>query len=89
MQDHQNQETMVLTLQQAPTTMFLDADDLLAPTYIDSCIANLERDKNLNIVYTEVNILCKKGKWNLPNFSIPNFRSKLYSNFSCDTKRSL
>jgi glycosyltransferase involved in cell wall biosynthesis len=25
--------------------MFLDADDLLAPTYIDSCIANLERDK--------------------------------------------
>jgi hypothetical protein len=40
-----NQETMVLTLQQAPTTMFLDADDLLAPTYIDSCIANLERDK--------------------------------------------
>jgi hypothetical protein len=26
---------------------------MLAPTYIDSCIANLERDKNLNIVYTE------------------------------------
>jgi hypothetical protein len=32
--------------------MFLDAGSL-APTYIDSCIANLERDKNLNIVYTE------------------------------------
>nr|WP_309759704.1 glycosyltransferase family A protein [Flavobacterium sp.] len=54
--------------------MFLDADDLLAPTYIDSCIAKLERDKNLNIVYTEGEYFgAKKGKWNLPNFSIPNF----------------
>jgi hypothetical protein len=61
MQDHQNQETMVLTLQQATYLMFLDADDLLAPTYIDSCIANLERQK-LNIVYTEVNIWRKKRK---------------------------
>jgi glycosyltransferase involved in cell wall biosynthesis len=31
--------------------MFLDADDLLAPTYIDSCIANLERDKNKYSLY--------------------------------------
>ncbi len=54
--------------------MFLDADDLLAPTYIDTCITHLERDKNLNIVYTEGEYFgAKKGKWNLPNFSIPNF----------------
>jgi hypothetical protein len=86
MQDHQNQETMVLTLQQAPIDVLGCGWSLV--TYIDSCIANLERDKNLNIVYTEGEYFVK-GKWNLPNFSIPNFRNKLYSNFSCDTKRSL
>ena len=26
--------------------MFLDADDLLAPTYIDTCISKLKEDKN-------------------------------------------
>jgi hypothetical protein len=51
--------------------MFLDADDLLAPTYIDSCIANLERDKNLNIVYTEkVNIWLKGGIYQILAFQI-------------------
>jgi hypothetical protein len=45
----------------------------LAPTYIDSCIANLERDKNKYSLYRRWIFWRKKGKWNLPNFSIPNF----------------
>jgi hypothetical protein len=50
------------------TYLILDADDLLAPTYIDSCIANLERDKNLNIVYTEGEYLAQKRKMESTRF---------------------
>lgn len=54
--------------------LFLDADDILAPTYINKCIEHLEQDKTLNIVYTIGEYFgAKKGIWNLPNFSIPVF----------------
>ena len=54
--------------------MFLDADDLLASTYIDTCISKLKEDKSLNIVYTAGEYFdAKKGKWKLPAFSIPVF----------------
>ncbi len=54
--------------------LFLDADDLIAPSYIKKSIECLENNPMLNIVYSEAEYFgAKKGKWNLPEFKLPNF----------------
>jgi len=54
--------------------LFLDADDILAPTYISKCVRHLEKDQTLNIVYTKADYFgAKKRAWNLPDFNLQNF----------------
>lgn len=54
--------------------LFLDADDIIAPTYISKCIASLSQDKTLNIVYAEAEYFgARSGSWILPDFNLPNF----------------
>lgn len=51
----------------------LDADDRIAPGYVNKAVAVMERDANVGIVYglTE---LCgvKSGLWHQPEFSVPD-----------------
>ncbi|MFV8345313.1 glycosyltransferase family 2 protein [Flavobacterium sp. ZB4P13] len=54
--------------------LFLDADDIIAPSFINKCIEHLEKDQTLNIVYTEAEYFGAKNRaWILPEFKISNF----------------
>ncbi len=54
--------------------LFLDADDLIAPSYIKKCIDYLEQNQNINIVYSNAAFIgARKGNWNLPEFKLPNY----------------
>lgn len=54
--------------------LFLDADDLIEKTYIKKCIDLLENRADLNIIYSEAEFFgSKNGKWELPDFKLPDF----------------
>jgi glycosyltransferase involved in cell wall biosynthesis len=54
--------------------LFLDADDLIAPSFIKKSVELLEKDEKLNIVYSKAEFFdAKKGIWNLSDFKMPNF----------------
>jgi glycosyltransferase involved in cell wall biosynthesis len=52
----------------------LDADDKIAPTYLEKGVAILETNKNAGIVYCEAEFFGgKTGKWPLEEFQLPRF----------------
>jgi glycosyltransferase involved in cell wall biosynthesis len=54
--------------------LFLDADDLIATSYITKCVKLLDKNPNLNIIYSDSTYFgAKKGKWKLPDFKLPDF----------------
>jgi glycosyltransferase involved in cell wall biosynthesis len=54
--------------------LFLDADDLLDTTYINKCVEILESNSDINIVYSDIELFgSQTGKWELQNFSMPQF----------------
>lgn len=54
--------------------LFLDADDKIAPSFVASCVAVLEKNKDINIVYTDGEFFgAKTGRWNLPAFKLTSF----------------
>jgi glycosyltransferase involved in cell wall biosynthesis len=54
--------------------LFLDADDIIASTYITKCIRYLENHQTLNIIYSKADYFGAKNKtWNLPDFNLQNF----------------
>jgi glycosyltransferase involved in cell wall biosynthesis len=58
----------------SPYLIFLDADDLLLPSFVSKCMVKIESDPDLNIIYTKGNYFgARSGEWNLPVFSIPVF----------------
>lgn len=49
----------------------LDADDIIAPSYLEKAISVLDQDSSIGIVYCEAEFFDKKQeRWNLPNFTI-------------------
>lgn len=49
----------------------LDADDKIAPTYLEKAYKILEEDENIGIVYCLAEFFDKEnGKWDLPEFSL-------------------
>ena len=49
----------------------LDADDIIAPSYLEKAISVLDQDNSIGIVYCEAEFFDKKQeRWNLPNFTI-------------------
>ena len=50
----------------------LDADDKIAPTYLEKAKAVLDSNNNMGIVYCEADFFGEKtGKWDLPPYSFP------------------
>lgn len=50
----------------------LDADDKIAPTYLEKAKAVLDANKKIGIVYCEADFFGEKsGKWELPPYSFP------------------
>jgi len=51
----------------------LDADDKIAPTYLEKAKYILDTHPNMGIVYCEANFFGnKQGKWELPPYNFPN-----------------
>lgn len=58
------------TLSGGDYLVFLDADDILHPDYVESCYREYEKDPSLNIVYCEAELFENKtGLWKLKPFS--------------------
>lgn len=54
----------------------LDADDRIAPSYIEEAVKVIESAPNAGVVYCEVEFFgTMKGKWNLGNYSFPEILS--------------
>ncbi len=54
--------------------IFLDADDKLHPDYVKKCIAEYQRNPELNIVYSGAEFFGNKsGIWKLPDFEPTSF----------------
>lgn len=52
----------------------LDADDKIAPTYLEKAVSVLESDTDIGLVYCEAALFgTEQGKWKLPKFSIKSF----------------
>lgn len=50
--------------------MFLDADDLIHPDYLQMTVELLEKDDSLNVVYSNAEYFdARKGKWKLKGFN--------------------
>lgn len=50
--------------------VFLDGDDILAPSYVERCVSEFERDNSLNLVYTETEFFeAMTGVFTLPEYS--------------------
>lgn len=58
--------------------MALDADDKLAPTYVEKCVEYLERHPECKLVYSKADMFgTQYGPWNLPEYS---FEKLLWDN---------
>lgn len=54
--------------------LFIDADDLIAPTFIEKCINLISNDPGISIAYTKaVYFEAQQGEWKLPEFNMPDF----------------
>ena len=59
--------------------LFLDADDMILPTYIEKCVALLESQPNCKLVYPEAEFFeAQAGKWVIPEYQ--DFQSLLLGN---------
>lgn len=59
--------------------LFLDADDIIKPTYIAECIKKLQEDAETKLVYSEAELFgAIQGKWELPEYA--GFTSLLMGN---------
>ncbi len=51
--------------------LFIDSDDKIAPTYIEKCLAVLDSNKSVRLVYSKgENFGTKQGEWVLPEYSL-------------------
>lgn len=54
--------------------LFLDADDIIAESYIEKCVSKFNDDKNLEIVYSKAKYFDYVNKdWNLAELQFPDF----------------
>lgn len=54
--------------------IFLDSDDIIAPTYLEKCNDVLERNPDISIVYAKARLFGRINKsWFLPKFNIKRF----------------
>lgn len=50
--------------------LFLDADDLIDPRYMELAVAALEEDPSLNVVYAKADRFGEETFWDLPDFDM-------------------
>ncbi len=71
--------------------LFLDADDFLAPNYIEKAMAIFQKDKNIGIVYCNVILYDEKKQtiWQLPPFDLKELLIRNHIHNSAIIKKEL
>lgn len=63
---------------------FIDADDLINEKYIEKCVAILDNNQKIEIVYARASYFeAKKGEWKLNAFNITDFLRQNCIHISC------
>lgn len=63
--------------------LFLDADDLIDPHYMEKAVAALEEDPSLNIVYARADRFGEETTWDLPPFDMGTMLARNCLYVSC------
>jgi glycosyltransferase involved in cell wall biosynthesis len=70
--------------------LFLDGDDLIAATYLSKCIACMENDSTLNIVFSDSQYFdAQTGAWKLPPYSLERMLIDNCIHISAVTRREI
>ena len=63
--------------------LFLDADDIIAPRYMEEAVAALDADPGLTVVYGKARRFGSESSWDLPPFSMDTMLSRNCLYISC------
>lgn len=63
--------------------LFLDADDLIDPHYMEAAVAALEEDASLNVVYAKADRFGEETSWDLPDFDMGTMLARNCLYISC------
>lgn len=77
-----------LELAEGEYILFLDADDLIAPGYMEAAVKALDSDHSLNLVYGKARRFGTETSWDLPAFSMDAMLSRNCLYISCFFRRS-
>jgi len=77
-----------LELAEGEYILFLDADDLLDPHYMDAAMAAFKLDPSLDVVYGKAERFGAETSWDLPSFSMDTMLASNCLYISCFFRRS-
>ena len=77
-----------LELAEGEYILFLDADDLLDPHYMDAAMAAFKLDPSLDVVYGRAERFGAESTWDLPPFSMDTMLASNCLYISCFFRRS-
>lgn len=77
-----------LELAEGEFILFLDADDLLDPHYMEAAMAAFKLDPSLDLVYGKARRFGAETSWDLPNFSMDTMLASNCLYISCFVRRS-
>lgn len=77
-----------LELSEGEYILFLDADDLIAPGYMEAAVKALDSDPSLNLVYGKAQRFGTETSWDLPAFSMDAMLARNCLYISCFFRRS-
>ena len=69
--------------------LFLDADDLITPTYMEAAVSAFSKDPALSVVYGRAERFGDSAQWDLPPFSMATMLARNCLYISCFFRRSL
>ncbi len=78
-----------LELAEGKYILFLDADDLLAPDYMEQAVAALEADPSLTVVYGKATRFGTETSWDLPPFSMDTMLASNCLYISCFFRKEI
>lgn len=77
-----------LELAEGEYILFLDADDLIEPGYMEAAVKALDADPSLNVVYGKSDRFGAETSWDLPPFSLDTMLARNCLYISCFFRRA-
>ena len=69
--------------------LFLDADDIISPRYMEEAVAALDEDPGLTLVYGKAQRFGSESSWDLPPFSMDTMLSRNCLYISCFFRKEI